>query len=42
MYLFRVGGRYFELHLALGPGAADETIRQAEGLIKSLQGGPAS
>jgi len=42
MYLFRVGGRYFELHLALGPGAADETIRQAEGLIKSLQAEPAS
>jgi hypothetical protein len=42
MYLFRVGGRYFELHLALGPGAAAETIRQSEGLIKSLQAEPAS
>jgi hypothetical protein len=40
MYLFRVGGRYFELHLALGLGAADETIRQAEGLIKSFQAEP--
>jgi hypothetical protein len=41
MYLFRVGGRYFEVHLALGPGAGEGTIREAEALIKSLQAEPA-
>jgi len=40
MYLFRVGGRFFEVHLALGPGAADETFRQAESLITGLQAEP--
>jgi len=37
MYLVRVGGRYFEVHLALGLRTGIDTIRQAEGLIKSLE-----
>jgi hypothetical protein len=41
MYLLRAGGRLFEVHLALGPGAVTETIRQAESLIKSLEAEPA-
>jgi hypothetical protein len=40
MYLFQIGGRFFEVHLALGPGAADETIRQAQDLIKSVRAEP--
>jgi hypothetical protein len=42
MFLFRVGGRYLEVHVALGPGAPEGTIREAEGLIKSLRAEPAS
>jgi hypothetical protein len=41
MYLLRVASRYFEVHLALGPRAGSETIRQAEGLIESLEAEPA-
>ncbi len=38
MYPFRVDGRYFDVHLALGPQAGGATIRQAEALIASLRG----
>jgi hypothetical protein len=41
MYLLRVGGRLFEVHVALGPGAQSETVRQAEALVKSLEAEPA-
>jgi hypothetical protein len=41
MYLFLIGGRYLEVHLALGSTASDATIQQAETLIKSLQTKPA-
>jgi hypothetical protein len=37
MYPFRVGGRYFDVHLALGLEATDATVREAEELIKSLR-----
>jgi hypothetical protein len=41
MYLFLIGGRYLEVHLALGSTASDATTQQAETLIKSLQTKPA-
>jgi hypothetical protein len=37
MYPFRVDGRYFDVHLALGREATDTRIREAEDLIKSLR-----
>jgi hypothetical protein len=40
MYLFRVGGRFFEVHVALGWGATAATVEQASGLITSLQAEP--
>lgn len=36
-YPFRIDGRYFDVHLALGPEATDATIREAEDLIKTLR-----
>jgi hypothetical protein len=41
MYLFVIGGRYLEVHLALGSTASDATIQRAETLIKSLHTKPA-
>jgi hypothetical protein len=41
MYLFRIGDRYFEVHVALGLGAEEATIRQAGTLINSLEVEPA-
>lgn len=37
MYLFRVDGRYLEVHLALGPDADEATVREAGDLIRSLR-----
>jgi hypothetical protein len=41
-YLFRIGGRFFDVHLALGPDATGAIISQAEDLIDSLQAEPSS
>ncbi len=40
MYLFRVAGRYFEIHVAFGPDANEDTIGQATGIITSLRADP--
>lgn len=37
MYLFRIGGRLFEFHVALGPNATEGTIEQVNHLITSLR-----
>lgn len=42
MYLFRVAGRFFEIHVAFGPDANEETIGQANGVITSLAAEPAA
>lgn len=42
MYPFRVGGRFFEIHVAFGPEASAETIGQANGVITSLRAEPAA
>jgi hypothetical protein len=42
MYLFRVAGRFFEIHVAFGPDANEETIGQANGVITSLQAEPSA
>jgi hypothetical protein len=39
MYLFSDAGRYFELHVALGPDATAATIGQAEQLMASFTAG---
>jgi hypothetical protein len=41
MYLFSDGGRYFEMHVALGPDASPGTIGQAEQLMASFTAAPA-
>jgi hypothetical protein len=35
-YLFRDGGRFFEMHVALGPDASPDTIAQAERVMASF------
>jgi hypothetical protein len=40
-YLFRIGGRYFEVHVALGPLAPAATVTDVEGLISSIEVDPA-
>jgi hypothetical protein len=42
MYLFRVAGRFFEIHVAFGPDANEETIGQANDVITSLQAEPSA
>jgi hypothetical protein len=42
MYLFRVAGRFFEIHVAFGPDANEETIGRANGVITSLQAEPSA
>ena len=42
MYLFRVAGRFFEIHIAFGPDANEETIGQANGVITSLRAEPSA
>lgn len=42
VYLFRVAGRFFEIHVAFGPDANEETIGQANGVITSLVAEPAA
>jgi hypothetical protein len=37
MSLFRVGGRFFEVHVALGSEATDTTLEHANDLIRSLR-----
>jgi hypothetical protein len=41
MYLFRDGGRFFAVHVALGLEATATTAQQANGLITSLRAEPA-
>lgn len=41
MYLFGLAGRYFELHIALGPQASAGTIAQAEHVMASFRAQPA-
>jgi hypothetical protein len=41
MYLFRDGGRFFAVHVALGLEATATTVQQANDLITSLRAGPA-
>jgi hypothetical protein len=41
MYLFGQAGRYFELHIALGPQASPGTIVQAEHIMASFSAQPA-
>jgi hypothetical protein len=38
--LFRIAGRYFEIHIALGPGAPASTVSQVDSLISSLDADP--
>ena len=42
MYLFRDGGRFFEVHVAFGPEATGDTLQQANELITSLHADPAA
>lgn len=42
MYLFGQAGRYFELHIALGPQATAGTIAEAEHVMASFQAQPAT
>jgi hypothetical protein len=42
MYLFRVAGHFFEIHVAFGPDANEETIGQANDVITSLQAEPSA
>lgn len=42
MYLFGVAGRFFEIHVAFGPDANEETIGQANGVITSLRAEPSA
>jgi len=42
MYLFGLAGRYFELHIALGPQASAGTIAQAEHVMASFRAQPAT
>ncbi len=42
MYLFRVAGRFFEIHVAFGPDANEKTIGQANGVITSLRAEPSA
>ncbi|MDQ3981773.1 MAG: hypothetical protein M3271_03725 [Actinomycetota bacterium] len=37
MYLFRVAGRYLEVHVALGPNAGAATVREAGSIVTSLR-----
>jgi hypothetical protein len=41
MYLFRIDGRFIEVHIALGPAASPSTLQEANRLITSLQAEPA-
>jgi hypothetical protein len=40
MYPFRIGGRFIEVHVALGPAVSSSTLQEANGLITSLRDGP--
>jgi hypothetical protein len=42
MYMFRDGGRFFEVHVAFGPEATGDTLQQANELITSLHADPAA
>jgi hypothetical protein len=42
MYMFRDGGRFFEVHVALGPEVTETTLQQANDLITSLRAEPAA
>jgi hypothetical protein len=37
MDLWRLGGRYLEVHVALGPTARPDRIAEVEALLNSLQ-----
>jgi hypothetical protein len=37
MSLFRTGGRFFELHVALGSESTESTLEQANDVIRSLR-----
>jgi hypothetical protein len=40
--LFRIAGRYFEIHVALGPEASPNTVALVDSLITSLRAEPIS
>ena len=40
MYLFGDGGRFFEVHVALGPDASSTTVAEVEALLSSLHAPP--
>lgn len=41
MDLWRLAGRYLEVHVAFGPSAGPDRIAEIEALLNSLQVGPA-
>ena len=41
MYPFRIGGRFIEVHVALGPAASSSRLQEASALITSVRAEPA-